>query len=44
MTGDPVVGQDPVHQARLAVGDIGQQQVLLGRETDAGADGLDDAA
>src|SRR2546428_2184178 len=39
-----MVGQDPVHEPSLPVGDIGQQQVLLGSEADAAADGLDDAA
>ena len=38
-----MVGQDPVHEPPLPIGDIGQQQVLLGGEADAAADGLDHA-
>src|SRR2546430_13597223 len=38
------VGQDPVDERPLPVGDVGQQQVLLGSEADAAADGLDHAA
>jgi len=44
VTGDAMVGQDPVHQPLLSVGDIGQQQVLLGREANAPPNGLDHAA
>src|SRR2546422_5733866 len=39
-----MVGQDPVHQRPLPVGDIGQQQVLLGSEADTAPDGLDHTA
>jgi len=43
VTGNTVVGQDVVHQPPLPIGDVGQEQVLLGGEVDAAADGLDNA-
>src|SRR5437867_2063465 len=44
VTAYAVVGQDPVHQPPVSVGNISQQQVLLRSEADTAADGLDHAA
>src|SRR5207237_2889193 len=35
---------DPLHKSLSPIGDVGQQEILLRRETDAGVHCLDDAA